>query len=45
MEQLTKINNDTGVKLVPRLLFGNDLMLNVLKNNTGLIYGLKRVTA
>ena len=42
MEKPKVINKDTDVKIAPRLLFGNDLMLNDSMNNIGLNYGLKK---
>lgn len=44
-EKLNKTNKDIGAKVIPRRLFGNDLILKDPKNSTGLSYGSQRVTA
>ena len=44
MEKPNKLSKDTDVKAAPKLLSGDDLMLNDLMNNAGLNYGLKKAT-
>lgn len=45
MEKLNKTNKGICVKRAPKLLFGEGLMLNDLKNKAGLGCGSKKVIA
>ena len=45
MGKPNRTSEGTDVKTAPKLLFGEDLMLNDSKNNIGLNYGPKKVIA